>query len=127
MEPMDLVPLPGAASPVGAEGPVAAASDAGYRAQAQAAAEKFESFFIAEMMKQMRRSTRELSGDEGLFKDRVHDDMLGLADGLVADALSGQHAFGVADAILRQLLPAEVNAKAAAVAMDKKKPSTELP
>lgn len=83
----------------------AAASDDAYRAQAQAAAEKFEGFFIAEMMKQMRRSTRDLGGDDAVFQDRLNDDMLDLADAMVADALSGQHAFGVADAILRQLLP----------------------
>jgi peptidoglycan hydrolase FlgJ len=44
--------------------------------------------------------------------------MLEMADGLVADALSGQRAFGVADAILRQLLPPALNAPAPTVASD---------
>lgn len=95
-----------------------AGMDAAYLAQAKMAAEKFESFFIGEMMKQMRRSARELAGDDALFKDRVNDDMLEMADGLVADALSGQRAFGVADAILRQLLPPALNAPAPTVASD---------
>jgi Rod binding domain-containing protein len=43
---------------------------------------------------------------------------------MMADALSGQHAFGVADAILRQLLPATdaapaLNELPAPVALDK--------
>lgn len=95
------------APPAGESPPAAAPADAAYRAQARGAAEKFEGFFIAEMMKQMRRSTRELGGDDAIFADRGNDDLLALADGMVADALSGQRAFGVADAILRQLLPAE--------------------
>jgi flagellar protein FlgJ len=102
---IDSVPA-GPGLPAGSEAPPApAAADAAYRAQAQAAAEKFEAFFIAEMMKQMRRSARELRGDDSMFQDRVGDDMLEMADGLLADALSGRRAFGVADAILRQLLP----------------------
>jgi flagellar protein FlgJ len=32
--------------------------------------------------------------------------MLDLADTMVADKMAGQRAFGIADAILRQLLPA---------------------
>ena len=103
--------------------PAADGADPLYRERARVAAEKFEGFFIAELMKQMRRSTRELSGDEGLFQDRVNDDMLSMADTMVADTLAGQHAFGIADAILRQLLPAEalpLNAAADPVALSDK-------
>lgn len=75
------------------------------RAKVEHAAEKFESMFIGEMFKQMRRTTREFAGEDGMFKDRVHSDMLELADVAVADAMAGQRAFGIADAILRQLLP----------------------
>ena len=88
--------------------PVAAAGstdDAKFRAKAQAAAEKFESFFIADMLKQMRSVTRELADDDSVYKDRINEDMLEMADGKLADSLAGQHAFGIADAILRQLLP----------------------
>jgi flagellar protein FlgJ len=117
------VPAPQALTDVLNAKPVVAA-DAAYRAQAKAAAEKFEGFFISEMMKQMRRSTRELGGDDAIFKDRLNDDMLEMADTMMADALSGQHAFGVADAILRQLLPATdaapaLNELPAPVALDK--------
>jgi flagellar protein FlgJ len=75
------------------------------RARIEEAARKFEGFFIAEVLRQMRRSTRELAGEDGMFQNRVNDDMLDMADTLVADSLAGQHAFGIADVILRQLLP----------------------
>lgn len=75
-------------------------------AKAKTAAEKFEAYFIAEMLHKMRRSAREF-GDRGdAPHSGSHDDMLDLADGMVADALARRHAFGVADLILRQLLPA---------------------
>jgi flagellar protein FlgJ len=78
----------------------------GVRAQAGAAAEKFESYFIKQMLSQTRSATREMAGDEdALYKNRVNEDMQDFADAQVADAMSGQHAFGIADVILRQLLP----------------------
>jgi len=79
----------------------AAGTDQQYRAKATAAAEQFEGFFIAHMLHQMRASTRELAGADSADRDNLFD----LADGMVADKLAGQHAFGIADAILRQLLP----------------------
>ena len=79
--------------------------DPAYRAKATAAAIKFESFFIGHMLHQMRASTKELASDDSPFKDRINDDMLDLADNLVADRMAGQRAFGIADVILRQLLP----------------------
>ncbi|HTN66654.1 MAG TPA: flagellar biosynthesis protein FlgJ [Burkholderiaceae bacterium] len=85
--------------------PVSAA-DARYREKAIDAAVKFEGFFIARMLHQMRSSTREMAGEDSVFKDPVNSDMLDLADNLVADKMAGQRAFGIADAILRQLLPA---------------------
>ena len=84
---------------------IAPAIDAATHAKAVAAAEKFEGFFIAEMLRQMRRTSRETGGD-GMFSSRTHDDMLNMADDLMADALAKQHAFGIADLLLRQLLPA---------------------
>ena len=84
--------------------PVAAA-DPRYRAKATEAAVKFESFFIGSMLHQMRSGTRELAGEDSVFKDPVNSDMLDLADTLVADKMAGQRAFGIADAILKQLLP----------------------
>jgi flagellar protein FlgJ len=88
--------------------PVAAAGDGvdpAYRAKATEAAIKFESFFIGHMLHQMRSGTRELAADDSVFKDKINEDMLDMADNLVADQLAGQRAFGVADVILRQLLP----------------------
>ncbi|AKJ30345.1 rod-binding protein [Caldimonas brevitalea] len=77
------------------------------RAKVEAAAQKFEAFFITEVLRQMRRTTREMSGEDSVFHNRINQDMLDMADGQMADSLSGQRAFGIADAILRQLLPAE--------------------
>lgn len=79
--------------------------DPKYRAKATEAAVKFESFFIGHMLHQMRSGTRELSPEDSVFKNKVNQDMLDMADNLVADQLAGRRAFGVADAILRQLLP----------------------
>lgn len=76
-----------------------------YRAKAQEAAEKFEAHFIAQVFKQMRRTTREMSADDGAFASRANQDMLEVADTLVADSLAHQRAFGIADILLRQLLP----------------------
>jgi len=80
--------------------------DPAYRAKVTEAAVKFESFFISHMLHQMRSGTRELSSEDSVFKNKVNQDMLDMADNLVADQMAGRRAFGVADVILRQLLPA---------------------
>lgn len=94
-----------------AEAPVApnAQHDAAYAAKATRAAVEFESFFISHMLHQMRSTTRELASEDSVFKDPVSSDMLDMADGLLARQMAGRRAFGVADAILRQLLPAPLN------------------
>ncbi len=79
--------------------------------RAKAAAEKFEAFFIADMLHRMRRSAREFADREEVGGGRANDDMLDIADSMVADKLAGQHAFGVADLILRQILPGAGAAK----------------
>lgn len=86
--------------------------DPAYRAKVTEAAVKFESFFISHMLHQMRSGTRELSSEDSVFKNKVNQDMLDMADNLVADQMAGRRAFGVADVILRQLLPAPVAAPA---------------
>lgn len=105
--------------PAEASGPPAAAAggpeQAQFRRDAQAAAEKFESFFVAEILKPMHRAAREIAGGEAASRDRAGDELLEVAHSLVADALASQRAFGVADAILRQLLPAGVEPAAAAL------------
>ena len=89
------------------QSPAAAApTDPRYAAKATEAAVKFEAFFISHMLRQMRSGTREMAGEDSVYKDPVNSDMLELADNLVADKMAGQRAFGIADAILRQLLPA---------------------
>ncbi|NRR32005.1 rod-binding protein [Oxalobacteraceae bacterium] len=88
-----------------ADGPDTA--DPRYRAKATEAAVKFESFFIGQMLHQMRAATRAMAAEGSVFKDTVNDDMLDMADNLVADKMAGQRAFGIADAILRQLLPVQ--------------------
>ncbi|QGZ38451.1 flagellar protein FlgJ [Pseudoduganella flava] len=80
--------------------------EAAYRKKAEEAAVKFESFFIGHMLKQMRNSTKELAAEDSIYKNSINSDMLDMADGMVADQMAHQRAFGVADAILRQLLPA---------------------
>jgi flagellar protein FlgJ len=125
---MHMTPIdPNAALPssvISGEAPVAPAADPGtdadYRAKATAAAEKFESFFIGQMLKEMRSSVSEFAEEGSVFKDPVNADMLGLADTMMADKMSGQHAFGIADAILRQLLPQTLNAATSTVASDKR-------
>lgn len=74
------------------------------RAKVEKAAVKFEAMFIGQMLQQMRRSTREFAGEDSVFKDRIASDMLDMADTAVADSLAHQRAFGIADAILKQLL-----------------------
>lgn len=81
------------------------APDPAYVAKATKAAVEFESFFISHMLHQMRSTTRELASEDSALRDRVNGDMLDMADDLVAGKMAGQRAFGVADAILRQLLP----------------------
>jgi flagellar protein FlgJ len=100
-------PLP--QPPASAEQPIAGAAELDasptYRTKVEHAAEKFEGFFIEQILQQMRRSMRDIDPDEAENAKRGEDDMLDMADGLLADSLSHRRAFGVADAILRQLLP----------------------
>ncbi|MDH0867909.1 flagellar biosynthesis protein FlgJ [Mitsuaria sp. GD03876] len=84
----------------------APAFDARVQAKATEAAVKFEAFFIKQMIGQMRAGTRTLAGDEDGEGKRASQDMLDFADGLVADALAQQRAFGIADLMLKQVLPA---------------------
>lgn len=114
---MDLSrPLHGADAASAAPGAnPAAAVDDRIKAQATGAAVKFEAFFIKQMISQMRSGTRALADEDSPENKRVNQDMLDLADGLVADALAQQRAFGIADLMLRQVLPgADLSSAAAA-------------
>jgi flagellar protein FlgJ len=50
-----------------------------------------------------------MASEDSVFKDPVNGDMLDMADKLLAGQVAGQRAFGIADAILRQLVPAPLN------------------
>ena len=103
-------------------------NDAAYRRKATAAAIQFEGFFISQMLQQMRSGTREMAGEDSVFKDPVNRDMQDMADRMVADKMAGQRAFGIADAILRQLLPpASASAAVAAVASSNSAAASSAP
>ncbi|WP_082439427.1 MULTISPECIES: rod-binding protein [unclassified Massilia] len=84
-------------------------TDKAYVAKATKAAVEFESFFISHMLQQMRESARTLAPEDSAMKDPVNSDMLDMADKMLAGHMAGQRAFGVADAILKQLLPPGLN------------------
>jgi flagellar protein FlgJ len=88
---------------------VAPAADKALVAKATKAAIEFESFFISHMLHQMRESTRTIAPDDSPTKDRVNQDMTDMVDNMLAGNMAHQRAFGVADAILRQILPAPLN------------------
>lgn len=108
--------LPVSPSSSDAAGEVLPAVDARTQAKATEAAVKFEAFFIKQMISQMRAGTRALADEDSPDKKRVNQDMLDLADGLVADALAQQRAFGIADLMLRQVLPQAAGEQAARTA-----------
>ena len=81
-------------------------ADARLRQRTTEAAVQFEAQFIRQMLGQMRSATRELADDDSPLKKRDSEVLSDMADGLVADSLAGQRAFGIADLLLRQLLPA---------------------
>jgi peptidoglycan hydrolase FlgJ len=92
---------------VNTEQKIASAVDASpeYIAKVREAASKFEGFFIAQILRQMRESTRTMASDDSVFNSRSGREMLDMADVALADSMAGQGAFGIADVIVRQLLP----------------------
>jgi flagellar protein FlgJ len=70
------------------------------------AAIDFESFFISNMLHQMRETTRTIAPDDSPYKDKVNQDMQDMADNILSGSIANQRAFGIADSILRQMLPA---------------------
>ncbi len=117
MNPLDLTSkLNRAGMAPGGESPVTPAADPAFVAKATKAAIEFESFFIGNMLQQMRSGTRAMADDDSVFKDPVNRDMQDMADNMMAGQMAHQRAFGVADAILRQLLPATIAHNAAPAA-----------
>lgn len=92
-------------SPISNSAPGTTADDA-VRARIEDAAQKFEGMFIQQMLKTMRAGTGALAGEDGFLRQDPDNPLLGLADQLMADQLAGQRAFGIADMLLRQLVPA---------------------
>lgn len=98
----------------GAPTPVASAqADQELQLLTQAAV-KFEAFFVAQMMKQMRQATAALADKDSALNDEVNQMPLAMADNAVADALSAQRAFGIADVLVRQMSGALGGASVAA-------------
>ncbi|MBM3114696.1 hypothetical protein [Jeongeupia naejangsanensis] len=85
--------------------PLPPATDPAYRKKVEKAAEQFEGMFIAQMFREMRKVTREMSSEDSVFRNKVDGDMLDFADTAVADVMAKQRSFGIANAILHQLLP----------------------
>lgn len=69
----------------------------------QAAAVKFESFFVAQMLQQMRQATAALADADSALRREPNQAPLALADQAVADALAQGRAFGIADMLVRQM------------------------
>lgn len=90
---------------VGTAAPAPQSDESRYKEKATEAAVKFESFFIAQTLHKMRDATKAMADDDSIYKDSINSDMLDMADNMVADQLAGRRAFGIADAILRQLAP----------------------
>jgi len=94
-----------AANALPAVAPAADQPDPAYVAKATKAAVEFERFFISHMLKEMRSSTRAMAAEDSVFNNRVNQDMQDMADDVLAGNMAGNRAFGIADAILRQLVP----------------------
>jgi len=92
-----------------ADRPAASAADPAYVAKATKAAVEFESFFISHMLHQMRESQRTIAPEDSPTKNKVNQDMTDMVDNMLAGNMANQRAFGVADAILKQLLPHGLN------------------
>lgn len=113
-------PLMAGTVPQEADAPVAAASiDASSSAELQAlrqAAVKFEAFFVAQLMQQMRKATAALADADSPLNDEVNQAPLAMADNAVADGLAGQGAFGIADVLVRQMAGPLLHASSAPLA-----------
>ncbi len=83
-----------------------AVADAAWQQKAAQAAEAFEAVFVREMFKDMDKGTQAIAGEQGLFGKGSGSELSGIAQMAVADQIARSRAFGVADAILRQLTPA---------------------
>jgi flagellar protein FlgJ len=74
-------------------------------AKVHKAAEQFEAHFIKQLMAHMREATCALADDDSPLKSKFNEGMFDVTDGLVADSLASQRAFGIADMLIKQLQP----------------------
>lgn len=100
----------------GGDAPVAAAADSAELQALRQAAVKFEAFFVAQLMQQMRKATAALADADSPLNDEVNQAPLAMADNAVADGLAGQGAFGIADVLVRQMAGPLLHASSAAPA-----------
>lgn len=94
---------PAEAASLDAQSPAVSAQAEQDLIRLQQAAVKFEAFFVAQMMEQMRKATAALADKDSALNDQVNQAPLAMADNAVADALSAQGAFGIADVLVRQM------------------------
>ena len=95
-----------AADDIHTAAPVAPAATAEAQAEQQAlrqVAVKFESFFVAQMMEQMRKATAALASEDSPLNDQVNQAPLAMADHAVSESLASTSAFGIADVLVRQM------------------------
>lgn len=108
MSAFSLPPLPaqGTASSESKDTPIQPAQwmDATQRAKVDKAAVQFEGLFIHQMLKEMRRSAEQIAGEDAIFKGQSGNGLLDIADTMLADAMAGQRAFGIADTIVKQMV-----------------------
>ncbi|WP_459624920.1 hypothetical protein [Burkholderia sp. 3C] len=94
------------ASPLRAPAPPAGnAADARERAALEHAAVQFEGMFIAQMLGAMRQATATLGAANG-ERDDTAGALLDHAYREVANGIATQRAFGIADTLIAQMLPA---------------------
>jgi peptidoglycan hydrolase FlgJ len=79
--------------------------DVKYREKLDEAAVQFEGMFIAHLLSEMRKATEQLSPDSASAGNKPGAGLLDHAYRLVADDIAQQRAFGIADAIVTQMLP----------------------
>lgn len=84
----------------------AKSGDTAYREKLEQAAVKFEGMFIAHLLNEMRKATEQLSPDQSGASNKPGAALLDHAYRQVADDIAGQRAFGIADSIVAQMLPA---------------------
>ncbi|AJX34752.1 peptidoglycan hydrolase [Burkholderia oklahomensis] len=109
---IDSTPVAFDAAEVGRVAP--ASAEAAERRKAVGAAEQFEALLIAQLIREMRKSIREISPEGSLLRDPVNGSLTDFVDAAVTQSLASRRAFGIADFILRQIAPDALPGRAAA-------------